>query len=44
MNLVSVIMPYHNNLDYLNQSIDSVLNQSYGRIELIIIYDDMNLR
>ena len=36
-------MPYHNNLDYLNQSIDSVLNQSYGRIELIIIYDDMNL-
>ena len=40
--LVSVIMPYYKKLEYVSKSIDSVLNQSYKKFELIIIYDDEN--
>lgn len=37
--LVSIIMPVYNAETYLLQSINSVLNQSYSKIELIIIND-----
>ena len=40
--LVSVIMPYYKKIDYVEKSIDSVLNQSYQNFELIIVYDDEN--
>ena len=40
--LVSVIMPYYKKINYVEQSIDSVLNQSYQNFELIIVYDDEN--
>jgi len=37
---VSVIMANYNNDDYLPDSIESVLNQTYKNIELIIIDDN----
>ena len=38
--LVSVIMPYYNKRNYFLDSINSVLNQTYANLEIIIIYDD----
>ena len=40
MDLVSAIIPYFKKKKYIDQSISSVLNQSYSNIEIIIIYDD----
>ncbi len=37
--LVSVIMPVYNNEKYLNESIESILNQSYENIELLLLDD-----
>jgi teichuronic acid biosynthesis glycosyltransferase TuaG len=38
--LVSVIVPYYKKIKYINNTINSVLAQSYKKIEIIIIYDD----
>ena len=40
MDLVSAIIPYFKKKKFIDQSITSVLNQSYSNIEIIIIYDD----
>lgn len=37
--LVSIIMPNYNGEDYINDAINSVLNQTYSKFELIIIDD-----
>ena len=37
--LISIIMPVYNTEKYINESIDSVLSQTYGKYELIIIDD-----
>ena len=41
MNLakISVIIPVHNGERYLNECLDSVINQSYENIEIIIVDD-----
>ncbi len=39
VNLISVIIPNFNHAQYLNQRIDSVLNQTYQNFEVIILDD-----
>lgn len=38
-NLVSIIVPVYNTQDYLNNCINSILNQTYKNIEIILIDD-----
>ena len=40
MSLVSIIMPYYKKELYLEQSIKSILNQTYQNFEIILINDD----
>ena len=44
MNLVSVIIPYYRKKEYFEKTLNSILTQSYKKIEIIIIYDDTNLQ
>ncbi len=37
--LVSIVIPVHNGSNYLNQAIDSALNQTYQRCEVLVIND-----
>ena len=43
MDLVSVIIPYYKKRNFIKETIVSVLNQSYDYLEILIIYDDINL-
>ena len=38
--LVSVIIPTYKRADMLTKAIDSVINQTYKNIEIIVIYDN----
>mgnify|MGYP001186985604 CR=1 FL=1 len=38
--LVSIIVPYFNDSEHINQSINSALIQTYKKIEIIIIDDE----
>ncbi len=40
MSLVSVIIPYYRKKRYIYRTLKSVINQSYKKLEIIIIYDD----
>ena len=42
MDLISVIIPYYKKREFINETVSSVLNQTYANIEIIIIYDDSN--
>ena len=42
MSLVTIIIPYKNNLKYLFLALESVFFQSYKKFKIIIIYDDEN--
>lgn len=39
VSIVSVIMPLYNKAEYVEAAVLSVLNQSYGRLELIVVND-----
>ncbi|SNR76054.1 Glycosyl transferase family 2 [Lutibacter agarilyticus] len=41
--LISVVVPCYNTYNYIEQCIDSVKNQSYKNIELIVVDDGSNL-
>ena len=41
--LVSVVIPYHKKKFYFNKTINSILDQTYKKFEIILIYDDNNL-
>ena len=42
MSLVSVIMPYFKKKKYLEDSIKSILNQTYQDFEIILIDDEIS--
>jgi teichuronic acid biosynthesis glycosyltransferase TuaG len=43
MDLVSVIIPYFKKRNFIKETLNSVINQSYNYLEILIIYDDTNL-
>ena len=43
MDLISVIIPYYKKRNFIKETIVSVINQSYDYLEILIIYDDINL-
>jgi len=40
MKLASVIIPYFKKKKYIADTLNSVLNQTYNNLEVIIVYDD----
>lgn len=42
MDLISIIIPYYKKKHFVKQSVNSVLNQTYKNIEVILIYDDIS--
>ena len=40
--LISIIITYYKKKKFINQTIQSILNQSYKNFELILVYDDNN--
>lgn len=44
MPLVSIILPYYKKINFFKNTYKSIKNQSYKNFELIIIYDDQDLK
>ena len=42
MDLVSIIIPYYKKKNYITDTVNSALSQSYKKIEILIVYDDEN--
>ncbi len=43
MDLVSIIIPYYKKKEFIKKTVNSVINQTYSNIEIIIIYDDEDI-
>ena len=44
MTKVSVIIPYYKKKKYILSTLNSVINQTYKNLEIIIIFDEENLK
>ena len=44
MSLVSVIIPYYKKIKYIEKTLDSIFKQSYQNLEIIMVYDDIDLQ
>ena len=44
MKLVSIIIPYYKKKNYIEQTLNSILNQKFKNFEVLIIYDDSDRR
>ena len=44
MALVSVIIPYYKKINQINETLSSVLAQSFRDLEVILVYDDTEIR
>lgn len=42
MKLVSIVIPYYKKKKYISKTLNSIINQSYKKYEIIIVYDDEN--
>ena len=42
--MISIIIPYRNKKNYIEQTIASILNQTFKDFEILIIYDDEKKR
>ena len=40
MSTVSIILPYYKKREFIKETLNSIINQSYKDFEVIIIYDD----
>ncbi len=40
MDLISIIIPYYKKREFINETLNSILNQTYKNFEIIIIFDD----
>ena len=40
MELISVVIPFYKKKNFIKKAIESILNQTYSNIEIILIYDD----
>ena len=40
MDLISVIIPYFKKKKFIKEAVNSILQQSYQNVEVLIIYDD----
>ena len=43
MSLVSIILPYYKKINYIANTLNSILNQTYQNFEIILVYDDIRL-
>ena len=43
MSLVSIILPYYKKINYIANTLNSILNQTYQNFEIILVYDDIIL-
>ena len=40
MDLISIIIPYYKNKEFIGETLNSIIKQSYKNFEIIIVYDD----